>query len=104
MSRRAKIALLVFAVLVGAYCWANDWPALCWNCNRLADEGRAIKTAVRWCHDWRCQREERIERGEDEATKLKRALAEALEMVRMHSDDYDYVSPRERIAELRLLL
>lgn len=28
MSRRAKIALLVFVVLIGAYCWANDWPAL----------------------------------------------------------------------------
>ena len=76
----------------------------CWTCDRMGDDGRPLKTAVRWCQDWRCQREEKIERGEDEATKLKRALAEALEMVRMHSDDYDYVSPRERVAELRLLL
>ena len=77
----------------------------CSSCDRMADK-QFIKTLVRWCQDWRCQREEKIERGEDEVTKLARALGDirvrlALTEAAQRLDEQDF---DDSARLLRLLL
>lgn len=35
----------------------------CMTCDRPVDSYDEIKTIVRWCPDWRCQRERNLEQG-----------------------------------------
>ncbi len=47
----------------GRYSCARCRQMYCVGCDRSRDGGE-VKTVVRYCQDWRCQREKKIERGE----------------------------------------
>lgn len=46
----------------------------------------------------------RLAAQDEEIERLRAALTEVLAMVQMHSEDYDYVSPRGRVEELRAMV